>query len=80
MVLVRRKKVVFKDLPDLSTLNSFNDATSVASASSLPPSAPPAVSHTDANGNDKSAKQTAKEQDPDVFYIKQTGEIFLDYE
>ena len=80
MVLVRRKKVVFKDLPDLNALPKPTDATSTPSSSTslLPP-----IPTLDANGQpvgDKSAKQLAKEADPDVFYIKQTGEIFLDYE
>ena len=80
MVLVRRKKVVFKDLPDLNALPKPTDATSTPSSSTslLPP-----IPALDGNGQpvgDKSAKQLAKEADPDVFYIKQTGEIFLDYE
>ena len=80
MVLVRRKKVVFKDLPDLNALPKPTDAMSTPSSSTslLPP-----IPTLDANGQpvgDKSAKQLAKEADPDVFYIKQTGEIFLDYE
>ena len=80
MVLVRRKKVVFKDLPDLTALPKPPDASTTPSSST---SALPPVPGVDSNGQpvgDKSAKQLAKEADPEVFYIKQTGEIFLDYE